>query len=147
MSARDREHLMEQKRQADEKEAAELAAMTPEQRAKFLADKEARPSTTPSRFHPAPGAGAGSNAAMIKRRRPAGGAAAAPRRPRRPQAPDWQELQTPEGWSYFYNSTTGEVTRENPNGGNGAAAASDWTQAQTPEGYTYWYNASTGESS
>jgi pre-mRNA-processing factor 40 len=65
-------------------------------------------------------------------------------------APDWSELKTPDGRSYFYNSRTAQTTWEKPDALKTPAeqrlAKIPWKEYQTPEGRKYWNNKDTGES-
>lgn len=49
----------------------------------------------------------------------------------------WIELQSPEGWAYYENQSTGETKW---------AGEGDWERLSTEEGHPYWFNAATAVS-
>lgn len=71
----------------------------------------------------------------------------------------WVEGLTDDGYTYYYNTITGESKWDKPEGFQGASSASAqtqqtgstsdcaWMEAVSPDGFTYYYNTETGESS
>ncbi|KAK7893364.1 hypothetical protein WMY93_022516 [Mugilogobius chulae] len=64
----------------------------------------------------------------------------------------WVEATSDEGYTFYYNTDTGESRWDNPEDKSGgksgktATSTCNWTKATSPEGYPYYYNTTTGES-
>ncbi|MBN3320037.1 SLAI1 protein, partial [Atractosteus spatula] len=65
---------------------------------------------------------------------------------------DWVEAVTDDGYTYYYNSVTGESRWDKPEqfqertGIAEKRTSCPWIEALSPEGYTYYYNTVSGES-
>ncbi|KAI1899575.1 hypothetical protein AGOR_G00063190 [Albula goreensis] len=70
----------------------------------------------------------------------------------------WHEGVSDEGYTYYYNTRTGESQWDKPEGfqdeiktqkqpENEKSSSCQWMEALSPDGYTYYYNTETGESS
>ncbi|MBN3308180.1 WBP4 protein, partial [Amia calva] len=78
--------------------------------------------------------------------------------PKRGGGQDWVEGVNEDGYTYYYNTATGESQWNKPEGFQERSSSSEgtaakekssgcpWIEAVSPEGFTYYYNTITGES-
>uniref|UniRef100_A0A8C9T0Y6 WW domain binding protein 4 n=1 Tax=Scleropages formosus TaxID=113540 RepID=A0A8C9T0Y6_SCLFO len=104
----------------------------------------------------------------LKRLESESGVPEAPKKKQEPQAAaasskqleSWVKGVTDDGFTYYYNTLSGESQWDKPEGfkegkkksrekqgGSKYSKGSPWMEALSPDGYTYYYNTETGESS